>query len=360
MRDVVVITGSSGLIGSALADALLDRYDVIGFDVKPPSRKRAGVTHVDVDFSSDSSVRDGVAQVGRHAPHLASVVHLAAFHDFSGKDSPLYEQITVRGTERLLTALRDLELEQFIFSSTMLVHAPCRPGERIDEDSPLEPKWAYPQSKVNTENLIQKERGQTPTAILRIAGVYDDRCHSIPIAHQIQRIHENSLTGHFFPGDVTHGQSFLHLADLVDAIRRIVDLRHALPGDLTMLLGEEDTMSYGELQDLVGKLLFGHKWTTIRIPRPMAKVGAWLQNTLPLGGDSFIQTWMVDLVDDHFAVDISRARSLLDWRPSRTLRESLRRMIAALKADPARWYAENRLTPPRWLKGGLQPVEASR
>jgi len=116
------------------------------------------------------------------------VVHLAAYYDFAGEPSPLYDEVTVRGTERLLRGLREFEVEQFIFSSTMLVHAPCEPGRRIDEKWPLEPKWDYPKSKVATEQLILAEHGATPVVLLRIAGVYDDDCHSIPIANQIALI----------------------------------------------------------------------------------------------------------------------------------------------------------------------------
>ena len=88
----------------------------------------------------------------------------------------------------------------------MLVHAPCEPGERIDEDWPLEPKWDYPKSKVATEQLILRERGDVPVVLLRIAGVYDDHCHSIPIAHQIKRIYEKRLIAASFPATSRTGR----------------------------------------------------------------------------------------------------------------------------------------------------------
>ena len=80
------------------------------------------------------------------------------------------------------------------------------------------PKWAYPRSKVATEALIRELRGTIPTVILRIAGVYDDECHSIPIARQIQRIYEKKLESHLFAGNLRSGASFLHMDDLVEAI----------------------------------------------------------------------------------------------------------------------------------------------
>lgn len=50
----------------------------------------------------------------------------------------------MRGTERLLHGLRNFEVEQFIFSSTMLVHVPCKPGERIHEDWPAQAEMGLP------------------------------------------------------------------------------------------------------------------------------------------------------------------------------------------------------------------------
>ncbi len=52
---------------------------------------------------------------------------------------------------------------------------------------------------------------------------------------------------------------------------------------------------------------------------------------------------MIDLADDHYALDVTRAEQLLGWRPRRSLRETLPRMIAALRADPEAFYRLNRL-----------------
>ena len=66
--------------------------------------------------------------------------------------------------------------------------------------------------------------------MLRIAGVYDDDCHSIPLAHQIQRIYERRVTGRVYPGDVSRGQAFVHLDDTLEAIRLAVESVQAAQG----------------------------------------------------------------------------------------------------------------------------------
>src|SRR5688500_18643893 len=137
-KPVVLVTGSSGYIGAALCRRLLKQYTVVGFDRPGGAEPPRGDETIDCDLSSDASVASACFEMRRRAGTvIASVVHLAAYYDFSGEPSPLYDEITVRGTARLLAGLRDFDVEQFVFSSTMLVHAPAKPGTPITEESPL-------------------------------------------------------------------------------------------------------------------------------------------------------------------------------------------------------------------------------
>jgi nucleoside-diphosphate-sugar epimerase len=342
-RDVILVTGSSGLIGSRVVDRLAEHFTVVGFDRDAPRRIPPFCSFIKADIGSDESVQSALDELlNVHGGRLASVIHLAAYYDFAGEPSSKYQEITVDGTVRLLRGLQAFAVEQFIFSSTMLVHAPCDPGQRIDEDWPLEAKWDYPQSKIDTEQRIREEHCRIPYVLLRIAGVYDDRCHSIPIANQMQRIYERQITSTVYPGDTSRGQAFLHMDDLVDAFQRLVKRRHELPRSTAILLGESETLSYDELQRTLGRLIHDEEWETRQIPKSVAKTGAWLQDVLPIE-DPFIKPWMIDLADDHYALDTSRARTLLDWQAQRSLRGTLPKMVAALKADPERFYRENKL-----------------
>lgn len=348
-NGIIVVTGASGRIGSAVMERFAGRFsEVVGFDREAPENPPPGCTYIPIEITSDESVIEGLRVLREHhGTHIASVIHLAAYYDFFGEPSEKYDEITVKGTGRLLNGLRDagFQVEQFVFSSTMLVHRPADPGEFINENWAIAPTWAYPESKVKTEELIHNERGNISAVLLRIAGVYDDQCHSIPLAHQIQRINERKFTSRIYSGSTSHGQSFLHMDDLVDALVQVVERRKQLPPELPILLGESTTLSYDELQHTFARLIHGEDLETVEVPgvlAPLAKAGAWVMEKLP-GADPFIKPWMIDRANDHYALDITRANTLLGWEPKRSLRGTIPKMIAALKADPIGWYRENNL-----------------
>lgn len=346
-KPVVLVTGSAGLIGSQLITAFAPYYRVAGLDVKRPKQEVAGAEWIECDMTKDRSVKKALGTVReKYGERIASVIHLAAYYDFSGAPSPLYRTLTVEGTRRLLKGLQMFQVEQFVFSSTLLVMKPVEEeDEIITERSPVESEeeaWDYPRSKLGAERVIRQERGTIPAVVLRIAGVYDEECHSIPLAQQISRIYEKRLESYFFPGDADHGQAFVHLDDLVDLFQQVVEMRHELGSHEIFLIAEPDVMSYDELQEQIGELIHGEEWPAISIPKAVAKAGAWAQENI-LGKEAFIKPWMIDLADTHYPVEIERARIRLGWEPQHRLRDTLSKMIGSLKQDPQRWYEINGL-----------------
>ncbi|NGX62113.1 MAG: UDP-glucose 4-epimerase [Chlamydiae bacterium] len=350
-KKVILVTGSCGRIGANVVKKLGNEYRMVGFELLKAFYASANEELVPCDLSSDESVHQALTHIRNfYGNHLSAVIHLAAYYSFSHPESELYNKITVEGTRRLLRGLQGFNIEQFIFSSTMLVHAPCQPGQKINEEWPLDPTWGYPRSKVETEKVIHEERGEIPTRILRVSGVYDNECHSIPISNQIKRIYENQMNAHLFAGDVTHGADFIHMEDLVDAIVACIQKNKELPEEVTMLIGEGNTFSYDYLQRRISQLLTGKEISTHSLPKTLAKLGAWVESSTPFIKSEFIQPWMIDLADEHYDLDISRAKQLLSWEPQHSLDKTLPTMIQDLQQDPIAWYQKNGLHMPGKIK----------
>src|SRR5918994_3132384 len=176
-KPIVLVTGSAGLIGTRVVKALSSNFEVVGLDVKRPEKTVAGTDFIECDLTKDESVVQALDTLrDNHGDRLASVIHLAAYYDFSGQPSDMYRKLTIEGTFRLVKKLKDFQTEQFVFSSSLLVMEPAEEEDgKITEFSPLEAEpWDYPRSKIEAEKIIRQERGNIPTVILRIAGVYDE------------------------------------------------------------------------------------------------------------------------------------------------------------------------------------------
>lgn len=351
-KPLVVVTGSCGLIGMRLIDTLKSDYRIVGLDVVEPEEMPEEWTLLNCDLTDDRSVDEALEKLrAEFGNEIASVIHLAAYYDFSGEPSEMYKKLTVDGSRRLIEKLQSFDrVEQFVFASSLLAMKPVEDAEgKLTEASPTHGEWDYPQSKLEAERALKESRGHIPVVIHRIAGVYDDFGHSLPITQHIRRIYEKQLESFLFPGDATKGQAFVHLDDLIKCFRLTIEKRQELEAWEVFLIAEPEVMSHEELQDAIGDLIHGTEWPTIRIPKSAAKTGAWVKEKIS-GEDVFIKPWMIDLADDHYPVEIERARKRLDWEPSERLQTTLPTIIEFLQRDPQQWYAVNNLPLPRALR----------
>lgn len=340
-KEVVVISGSSGLVGFPLIEKLAKNYRVVGLDRLGPPYPPLEAECVNFDITDEKAIDAAMERIRYgYGSKIASVIHLAAYYSFNTKDSPGYDEINVKGTRKFLNQLQDFEVDQFIYASSNLIYKPTKPGRKIHEDCPVEANWGYPESKIITEELIRENNNDIDTVFLRIAGVYDEEGHSIPIGQQIKRIYEKELVSHFYSGELNHGNVFVHLEDVMDAIMKTVERRKKLPHEIAINIGEPSTPTYKELQEAIGKNIHGEEWDTYEMPKAIAKAGAWARD---LVGDPFIKPWMIDRADDHYELDISRAKEYLDWEPKHRVMDTLPTIIENLKKDPEAWYKKNNL-----------------
>src|SRR3546814_20796036 len=58
---------------------------------------------------------------------------------------------------------------------------------------------------------------------------------------------------------------------------------------------------------------------------------------------------MARMASDHYALDVSRAHTLLGWQPKHRLADELPAIVATLKEDPAAWYKANCIPAPMFV-----------
>lgn len=128
-KELIVISGGSGRISHALIEQLAERYEIVGLDDGEPPYPPPPAHTVEIDLESDVSIQQALDRIRTDfGGRIAAFLHLAAHYSFDGEPSPKYQTVNVLGTERLLRGLQSLQVEQFIYSSSM--HDTCTATSR--------------------------------------------------------------------------------------------------------------------------------------------------------------------------------------------------------------------------------------
>ena len=115
-KPVIIVTGSSGLIGSRVIKRLAPEYRIVGLDKEGAPHPPPEADCMSFDITDAGSIRSTMERVrNQYGDKIVSIIHLAAYYDFSGEPSPLYEEVTVKGTEKFIDALHSFQVEQVCF-----------------------------------------------------------------------------------------------------------------------------------------------------------------------------------------------------------------------------------------------------
>jgi UDP-glucose 4-epimerase len=106
----ILITGTSGFIGQALAAALAGQHEVIGFSRKPT--EIAGVAAIAGDFAEPAELH----KLDAH-PNIDVLVHLAAVTGGCSEEDGI--RVNVAGTHHLLRYLIDRGTRKFVLASSI-------------------------------------------------------------------------------------------------------------------------------------------------------------------------------------------------------------------------------------------------
>jgi len=165
----VLITGTSGFIGRALAQSMADRHDVVCLSRQPTEAQ--GVAAIEGDFTS----LDDLAKLDPHG--IDVLIHLAAVTSLGAEEEQL--SVNVLGTRRLLRYLIDRGCKKFVLvSSIAAAGVLCehfRPEKLpIPDEHPCLDSKGYGFSKYMMEELaryISRQDASLDLIVIRLCGV---------------------------------------------------------------------------------------------------------------------------------------------------------------------------------------------
>jgi dihydroflavonol-4-reductase len=165
------LTGGTGIVGNAIARALVERGRRVRALVRSLERGRALLPRMCELVQGDVTDRDSV----RHAIDGCSVVyHAAGLPEQWLRDPSTFERINVGGTRNVVEAALERGVDKLVYTSTIDVFV-STPGREFDESAiETAPKGTYyERSKQEADRVVTAALGRgLPAVFLHPSAVY--------------------------------------------------------------------------------------------------------------------------------------------------------------------------------------------
>jgi UDP-glucose 4-epimerase len=151
----ILVTGGAGYIGSHITESLIDRkYNVIILDNLKTGHKRLinqKANFIKGDINNKKLVNNIIKQY-----NIQTVIHLAAYLNVSEAEKNKLKcwNNNVKGTENLLSACKNSNVKNFIFSSSCSIYGNIKGS--VNERVKPNPQGYYAYTKFKGEELIKQ------------------------------------------------------------------------------------------------------------------------------------------------------------------------------------------------------------
>jgi nucleoside-diphosphate-sugar epimerase len=317
--QIMAVTGASGFVGRALVSRLVQsghRVIALSRDHRgvSPMVEPASVLRVTTDYGDATALADTLRGVDV-VFHLAARAHQVDEPQQPGVDA-LYLQANAEMTRRVATASRRAHVRRLVFVSSIGVNGEHTRGTPPfgASDAP-QPASPYARSKLEAEQLLQSELASGPTdfVIVRPPLVYGPGCPG-NFERLIRLVHRLPLVP---LGGITAPRSFIHVANLADALTHLAG--HPLASRQIFLASDGRDTSVAEVVRMLADALGLPPRRVRAVPSRLLEWAARLA-----GRQATYQK-----LADPLQVDSRPLRETLNWHPPTELGEGLRQTATA-------------------------------
>lgn len=314
--QTIVVTGAAGFIGSHLVERLLERGDsVVGIDNFDPfyarplkeqnltaARAHDRFTFIEADCAEPDQMRRALDRP------VDAIVHLAAKAGVRPSiEEPLaYTRANIVATQVLLDAARSCGISRFIFGSSSSVYGNNDKVPFSEDDAVDRPISPYAATKRACELICHTYHHLYGMSIvsLRFFTVYGPRQRPDLAIRKFSELMLHNQPIPFY-GDGTSERDYTWIGDIIQGVEAAIE-RSRRGGFEIINLGESRTTSLERLVELIAAAAGVEP---VLRPLPMQP------------GD----------VNRTFA-DVSKARELLDYRPTTPVEVGIPRFVEWLKS----------------------------
>lgn len=313
MTRKILVTGSSGFLGTALVEQLAGMPDthIVAVSRRATAHPTPNVTTAAITTLNTDTQWGPVLQDVDTVVHTAARVHV--MHDTAADPLALYREVNTLGTLELAQQAASAGVRRFIFISTIKVNGEATArGQCFSADDTPAPNDPYAISKHEAEQglLALAKSSAMEVVIIRPVLVYGPGVKA-NFLHLMRTLHNRVP----LPlGAVKNARSLVSLDNLIDLIRVCID--HPAAANEIFLVSDGEDLSTRDLASLLKTHLPGSSWL-IPVPESLIMLGATL-----LGRKSAAERVLGSL-----RVDISKTRERLQWQPPVSVEDGLKKTV---------------------------------
>ena len=350
MDRTVIITGSSGYLGSALCADLGRDHHIVGIDRRPPSPAlRQAVPRAaweNLDISDAEAVSDAFQRIARTQGGIDFVIHFAVYYHYGRGWRREYDLHNIQGTRNVIEAACRAGAGRIIFAASIASLMPPPLGQILTEAAGDMADFPYCKSKAAGERLCAERHDELPAVVMRIGGVFSDWCELPPLYSLIRLWSRPGPIGRCIPGRGMTGFPYIHRDEVVRFVRRVIEKNDTLGRHEVLFASEDGCTCHADLFPPIRRL-GGQNVSAgpIHVPPPLA--GLFLYLKLAANGllfrETYEQPWMLTYADRPLRVDTSYTRDRLDWRPwdEYCILNRLPALMANFRSRRRHWLARN-------------------
>jgi nucleoside-diphosphate-sugar epimerase len=316
-KQIAVVTGANGFVGSHLVDYLLTK----NFEVRCVVRKSSNLQWLkgkevkiyDCGLFDKNGLREAFNSVN-YIFHVAGVV--------KAKDEAGYIKGNVEATKVLLEVAAEMkdQLKKFVVVSSQTVSGPAQKGVPVAEEMEPNPLTTYARSKLKQEQIALSFKEIFPVTICRAPAIYGERDTEIFIYFQVFNRGLTTMIG-FDKKEL----SLLHVADLAEGLY-LAAISDKSNGEI-YFISSEKFYNWNEIGDITSKVL-GKKAFRIRIPHFVVFIIAAFAQFFAMFSSKPATLNIEkakDLTQGFWICDTSKAVNELGYRQKVSLEEGIKR-----------------------------------
>ncbi len=322
---IVVITGSSGFIGKRLTAWLQQEGHTVRVLVRGDAPARGdGIERYAVDYRRAETVAASGALEGAEVLiHLAGVTKALSLDAFRAGN--------VMPVQALVDAIHEVAppLNRFVLASSLAAGGPApSPDRPVSEEDPPRPFEAYGHSKLEAEQLLQRQSGDIPYTIVRPSAVYGP--HDADFLNLFKQLR---LGAGLYPANRAGRLAMIHVDDLIQGIWKAATVPEA--AGQVFFLTHEENLSWPEVYAGIADTMGVPLRFELNVPAPLIALAGRLGDAVSrlTGSVSVVNSNKVALgLAPYWTCTAAKARDLLGYRPTIPLREGLEQTY--------RWYVD--------------------